>query len=562
MFKIARLEIRKSRKKYTKTFIPIILIFIILAILSSHYSTTTGVKSDYMLYTIATPYKIDDPHFVRYRMTANEAMPYLKSGDIDIALDGRPPYMILGGTKKSLAAADELLKLIEDLFESELHKRYGINAFPVFVKAEYLKRELVYQLDLQKANKKAESVDKEEIEKKETKTEKEMREEIAKETVKERTAIDGDTATGFVKTKTEYEYTTPDDFHPPSLLEKLIYAFFFIIPSYFAIQVFSASLIEDRIAKRIDLLLSTPISESDFLLGKLIPYILFSLIAVVSVSMIFRESIISVIFVFPVIIFFASLQMFLALISRSYRETTFLMIVSSLIVTAYIFIPSVFAGTIPVSKVSPITLMLAMFEGESIGIKDYIFSTFQFYAMAFVLVFMSSKALNPEIMHSAADLHHRILMTVQRAVRRDYHAFFASIASIPFIFMVEFLLLSILFIMPPEQSIPIFLAVVAFVEEVFKGTVVFAAYRNGAPLYKSAVFCSLGFFMGEKLIVILNIATQYNTILFAQYYVLPLLIHLTTMLVFALILRRSFAAALAVSSLLHFIYNYAVVILL
>lgn len=148
MFKIARLEIRKSRKKYTKTFIPIILIFIILAILSSHYSTTTGVKSDYMLYTIATPYKIDDPHFVRYRMTANEAMPYLKSGDIDIALDGRPPYMILGGTKKSLAAADELLKLIEDLFESELHKRYGINAFPVFVKAEYLKRELVYQLDL------------------------------------------------------------------------------------------------------------------------------------------------------------------------------------------------------------------------------------------------------------------------------------------------------------------------------------------------------------------------------------------------------------------------------
>lgn len=557
MLKIARLEIRKSRKKYTKMFMAVTILFIVLAILSTQYSTTTGVKSEYGLYTIATPYKIDDPHFIRYRMTASEAMPYLKSGDIDVALNGIPPYMILSGTEKSQSAADELLKLIKDLFEDELYKRYGIKAFPVFVEAEYLKRELVYQLDLQKVKEEAESADRGKIDEKEAKIDERKKEEIA------RIAIEEDMpTTGLVKTKTEFKYTTPDNFYPPSLLEKLIYAFFFIIPSYFAIQVFSSSLIEDRVAKRIDLFLSTPISEFDFLIGKMIPYMLFSLITVVAISLIFKESILSIVFIFPVILFFSSLQMFLALISRSYREMTFLVIVSSLIVTAYIFIPSVFAGTIPVSKVSPITLMLALFEGESIGIRDYIFSTFQFYAMAFVLVFMSSRALNPEIMHSAADLHHRILMTVEKIIRKDYHTFFASIASIPFIFMTEFLLLSVLFILPPEQSIPIFLAVVAFVEEVFKGTAVFAAYRNGAPLYKSAVFCSLGFFIGEKLIVILNIATQYNTILLAQYYVLPLLIHLTTMLVFAAILRRSFVVALAASSLLHFIYNYAVVSLL
>jgi len=557
MLKIARLEIRKSRKKYTKTFMAVTILFIVLAILSTQYSTSTGVKSEYGLYTIATPYKIDDPHFIRYRMTASEAMPYLKSGDIDVALDGIPPYMILSGTEKSHSAADELLKLIKDLFEDELYKRYGIKAFPVFVEAEYLKRELVYQLDLQKAEEEAEGADRGKIDEKETKIDERKKEEIARKAIEEDIPT-----TGLVKTKTEFKYTTPDNFYPPSLLEKLIYAFFFIIPSYFAIQVFSSSLIEDRIAKRVDLFLSTPVSELDFLIGKMIPYILFSLITVVAISLIFKESILSIVFIFPVILFFSSLQMFLVLISRSYREMTFLVIVSSLIVTAYIFIPSVFAGTIPVSKVSPITLMLALFEGESIGIRDYIFSTFQFYAMAFVLIFMSSRALNPEIMHSAADPHHRILMTVEKIIRKDYHTFFASIASIPFIFMAEFLLLSVLFILPPEQSIPIFLAVVAFVEEVFKGTAVFAAYRNGAPLYKSAVFCSLGFFIGEKLIVILNIATQYNTILLAQYYVLPLLIHLTTMLVFATILRRSFVAALAASSILHFIYNYAVVSLL
>jgi len=206
--------------------------------------------------------------------------------------------------------------------------------------------------------------------------------------------------------------------------------------------------------------------------------------------------------------------------------------------------------------------MLAFFEGESIEIRDYVFSTFQFYAMSFVLILMSSKALNPEIMHSASSLPNRILMTAERIIRKDYHTFFASIASIPFIFMVEFLFLSVLFTSSFELSIPVFIAAVAFVEELFKGTAVFAAYRNGAPLYKSAVFCSIGFFIGEKLIIILNIATQYNVLLLAHYYILPLLIHLTTMLVFAVIVRKSFIAALATSSFLHFMYNYAVVTLL
>jgi ABC-type Na+ efflux pump permease subunit len=419
-----------------------------------------------------------------------------------------------------------------------------MDAFPVFVSAEYLKRELAYKPIEKKVMEREEKVEREEWE-----------EEVGQEEI-----------TRFIERKeakigyTKNKYSTPDDFSPPSLLEKMIYAFFFVIPSYFAIQVFSSSLIEDRIARRIDTVLSTPVSEIEFLLGKMIPYTVFSLIAVVLVSLIFKENILAVIFVLPIILLFSSLQMFLALISRSYREMTFLVTVSSLLLTAYIFIPSVFAGTIPVSKVSPITLMFDFFENEPIEMREYLFATFQFYAMAFVLIYLSSKALNPEIMHSSSDILRRLFMVIERVVRKDYHTFFASIASIPFIFMLEFLLLSVLFILPPKSSIPIFLGIVAFVEESFKGSAVFAAFRNGASLYRAAIFCSLGFFAGEKLIIMLNIVTQYNNLFLAQYLILPLFIHLTSLLLFATIVRRSFIAALIAASFLHFAYNYVVVV--
>jgi hypothetical protein len=256
--------------------------------------------------------------------------------------------------------------------------------------------------------------------------------------------------------------------------------------------------------------------------------------------------------------FFSALQMFLALISRSYREMTFLVIASSLIITSYIFIPSIFSGAIPVSKVSPITLMLAMFEGEDIGLKDYAFATFQFYAMAVVLFYLSSKALNPEVMHRS-DLSGRFLNIAKKSIKKDYHTFFAAIASIPFVFMIEFLLLSVLFVMPLTYSIPIFLAIIALVEEIFKGSTVYAASKNGINVYKAAIFCSLGFFAGEKIIVLLNVATQFNNLLMAQYLLLPLLIHLISLLVFATVIRKSFGYAIASSTLIHFVYNYAVV---
>jgi ABC-type Na+ efflux pump permease subunit len=457
-------------------------------------------------------------------------------------------YVILSGTDKSLSAGDELRDYLENKYKEYLFEKYGEKAFPVLVSVEYLERKLKPSFEKPKSVGIKGGKEIEKIEKIEKKVERVG----SKETPL--------TLPTGKSTKFRLEYSTPDKITSPSLLEKLIYSFFFVVPSFFVIQVFSSSLIEDKISRRIEVLI--PAARSyEVILGKVFLYLVFSLLSVVIVSLIFGESVICLLFIFPIILFLMAVQCFTSIISRSYRELTFLSLSLSLLLTTYVFIPAIFSGTIPVSKISPITLMLSFFETSKINVREYVFSTFQFYSMAFILFHLSSKAMDSEILYSKSILN-KIVLLNEKIIKRSSYVFAASISSIPFVFMVEFFLLSMLFILPQVYSIPILIASIALVEETFKASFVYAAYKNSANLYISALLSALGFFIGEKIIVMLNIATQYNFLFLSKFLVFPLLLHCLTMLVFASLLRFGFDRALAVSITIHYIYNYAMVVML
>jgi len=555
MLKVVKLELRKSVKKYSRKFIFITVLLTALSGFLASQAINSGIDSDRKFYTLASPFYINDEKFVYYR--AENGAEYVKEGKIDVFLGkGSSLYILLSNSERGKSAADELRKSIKNSFENKLWELYGERAFPVFVDAIYIKRDIVIQPEIRTGT----SGENEDTEK----SIKDVKKKIEETKIEEKLSIDGTNENKGVLSTVETGYKTPDEFNPPSLIGKMIYAFFFVIPSYFAIQVFSSSLIEDRITKRLDILLSSPISGIQLLIGKMIPYLFISAITIVAAALILKESTEALFYILPIIFFFANLQMFLALTSRSYREMTFLIIVSSLVVTAYIFIPSVFGSTIPASKVSPITLMLATFEGEKIGIRDYLFATLQFYTMGAVILYLSSKALNPEIMYRN-DLSGRLLAIATNSVRKYRHTFIAAIGAIPFIFLAEFFLLIILFVLPESLSVPLFLGVVAFVEEAFKGTIVYAAIKNNLNGYVSALFCGVGFFIGEKAILVVNVASQFNNLLAANYLILPLIIHVLALFVFVSVIKLklpakySFAIALTTSTILHSVYNYAVV---
>ncbi|RLI76152.1 hypothetical protein DRO97_01595 [Archaeoglobales archaeon] len=504
-----------------------------------------------MLYKITTNDRVDNPKFVVYNIDHKTALNYLHAKQIDLLIGSN--YVVVSGSDKSFSAGDELRSYLRDRYDYYLFEKYGSKAFPVLVSVEYLKRETKVEFGMPS---KPESGGIEEG--------KEQQKgiggkEIGKigESKPETEITSKESKLPFVK---KPKYSTPETLSPPSLLEKLIYSFLFVIPSYFTIQVFSSSLIEDKISRRLEVLISATSSYS-IILGKAIPYLVLSVITVVIVSLILKENIGCLLFVFPIVLFLMSVQCFISIISRSYREATFLLLVVSLLITTYIFIPAVFSGTIPVSEISPITQMLSFFETLSMDFRDYIISTFQFYSMAMILFYLSSKAMDSEIMYSKSIVD-KIMLVTSKVIKKDYHTFIASLFSIPFVFMVEFFLLSILFILPQSYSIPVLIASIALVEETFKATFVYAAFKNKANLFSSALFSAFGFFVGEKILIVANIATQYNFLFLSKYLLLPLLLHSLTMLVFVLLLRFGFRRALIASSIIHFIYNYAMVVML
>ncbi len=547
ILKISSIELKKSRRKYSKASFLAVFLISLISVSLLYFAMGSGIKSDAYLYEVSGVW-IDDYRFITVD----------KNPDIYVTPYRGGYKAFVTGSDKSLAAADELRKIIQQNHEVELYQKFGAKAFPVFVKAEFLERGIKprnfatnnsgFSIPIERKVSEVQSIEGVKG------TPAKNPEKIVSESLKGSMNLPINQKTG---------YTTPNDFNPQSLLGKMFLAFFFIIPSYFMIQLFSASMLEDKTLRRLDVLLSSPVKPVEIYLGKMLPYLTFSIFLILSTSFILNKSLLSLLFVFPFILFVFSLQTYIVLLSRSYKEMTFLIMVSSFIITAYLFIPAIFSGTIPVSKISPITNMLSLFETGEFDLNNYILSTSQFYVLFAVLSFTSLKMMSPEIMHSKSGIERKILASLQRWIKNPLDCLFASILSIPFVFITEFMLISVIFTMPLRYSIPAFILAISLVEELFKTSIVYSAYKNSGKLYLSSLLTALGFFAGEKVLAVVEIGKNYMNLLLAGYLLLPLALHLVSLLAFTILIKRKgYAYAFALAVLVHFIYDYGILLVL
>lgn len=156
---------------------------------------------------------------------------------------------------------------------------------------------------------------------------------------------------------------------------------------------------------------------------------------------------------------------------------------------------------------------------------------------------------------------------------------------IPFVFIAELLAVATLFALPVRVSIPLLLLTIAVVEETAKSLHVFAGFHSGRfqPRTRTAVWLGtlsgLGFFLGEKLFVIAQLvglpSLPIGEAAFAPaglvgdgasgllLLVAPLGLHMITAVITALGASRGrdwYGGTLVVASLLHTLYNLAVVV--
>ncbi len=517
LLKVARLEL-KSKRKYSRSFIFVLLISAVITLVLLFCILKFGIKIDSCIYSS----NVD----LENRLFCLSTDP-----DIEIA-DGK---VVVRGDFKSYSAFDEFREYLRSEYNEWLYEKYGERAFPVTVEIIKVPTTAKIIPEISKIKIKPE------------KTESTYKK--SKKPVEYSKTGGGGKVSPKEKLSEKKEFSgikavIPDNLRPPILIKELIMAFIIVMPFYFISQVYTSSFMEDKVKERFDILISSA-GRYSALLGKLAPYLFIS--AVVSLILSNFDPLISFL-AFTIAFFMLTFGCFLSFISRSYKELTFLTIVVTFIITTYLFIPAVFT-VVPLSKISPVTLIFLKLKGEVLDVKDIIVSSAVLYLISFTLLYISSTSV--EIMYSRANPVEKVIAISHELINNYPSLFLASILSIPFVFLIELFTLNLIFSF--SSYLLIVLTAMALIEEFFKGTFVYSAFKNNLNVYLSAVISAVGFAMGEKIIVLPFLPFElFRFILF------PLAAHVASSLVFALLIRLGFYRALLFSTGVHTLYNFAV----
>ncbi|RLI86544.1 MAG: hypothetical protein DRP01_04015 [Archaeoglobales archaeon] len=511
MFKIARLELRGKSRGST-----LIVFSLIATAILTYYILKFGVNLDRGIYTINVPIG-----FKSFDVSPNP----------DLTVNG--DVVILRGNLKSYSAFDEFRNYIRSEYNRYLNEKYGDYAFPVLIRLHKVSTGMVVK------------VEREEVPKEKPKKERKKAVEnvsvvdvgevgkVGKVGKVEKVEKEGKVSLG--------EFYLPENLRPPILLEKFAYAFILILPFYFLAQAFTSSFMEDKVARRFDVLLSV-VSEGRFLIEKMTPYLTVGLAISILIALIFK-SVIMIPLLMVIMVAILSIDSFLVFISRSYKELSFITVVVTLVVTTYLFIPAVFSF-IPMSEISPVTLIVRSIGGEFVGLNEILISIVHLSIISITLLYVTSNSF--EFMYSHG-LITKLIEVTTKLTDSYLKVFLFVTVSIPLVFLIEFFMLSVTF---PFKSYALILIVLAFVEEFFKCLFIYSASLKGLNPYLSAFLSAFGFFLGEKFILLSVIPIEMFGLL-----TIPLLAHILSALVFTLTMRFGFKFGLLSASSVHSIYN-------
>ncbi|SDN26493.1 hypothetical protein SAMN04487949_3770 [Halogranum gelatinilyticum] len=310
---------------------------------------------------------------------------------------------------------------------------------------------------------------------------------------------------------------SPAAISPPFPFGSLILAFAFLVPMNFVIQAYGSTILNERVNRRGELLLVAPIEPSDIVLGKTLPYVTAMLGVTVAIALGVGSlaegtaGVVSVASVFPVALLFLAATFVGAMFARSFKELTFVTVAVSVFLTSYVFVPAIFTNITPIALISPLTLVVRDLQGLGVSVVQYAFSTGPFYLGSAVLFLLGLGVYREEDMFTQRPVPLKFVDALDSRIRSKWSMTTLSILFIPFVFIAELLAVAILFALPIAVSTPLLLVTIAGVEEVAKSVHVYAGFEKGRfprTLRSALVLGSLsglGFFLGEKLLVVVQL---------------------------------------------------------
>ena len=380
---------------------------------------------------------------------------------------------------------------------------------------------------------------------------------------------------------------SPAAISPPFPFESLVLAFVFVIPLNFLIQAYGSTILAERLNRRGELMLVSPITRVDIVAGKTLPYFLgaIAIEAVIAggLSVLATGSpdgLVSVLAVAPLVLLFLAATFLGAMFARSFKELTFVTVTITVTLTSYAFVPAIFTDIGPIALISPLTIVVRDLQNEAIGLAEFAFSVTPPTLTALTLFGIGTGLYREEAMFTQRAIPHKVLDALAGPISRPWHVGLVTALLLPFVFLVELLAIALLFALG-ELSVPLILGFVAIVEEVGKSLHVYAAYahRRFEARLRTALllggFSGLGFFLAEKLAVIAQViglpelavgraALQTGIVsgpLLVGFFLAPLALHVVTATLSATGAargRRAYAGALVTAVLVHLAYNLTV----
>jgi len=583
---MAKWEVRKTFTVMGKGVLPLALVLFFLLVLVTGFTATTGLHLQDGMYTIG----VDDPQIAQ--LIASDARftvyqldtPTLlaRQGTFDAIITGGKVYGT--GTDKANAALKTLsrdyAKYVNGVYNTETDL---FAAYPLWIDSESVKSELNFLATqsgqyVSAVPSRAAPVPSGPVENVPTPsptlsvTQEELRQELVQSNAKN-TQISR--YTDVLATSTGMgNFKTPSQLSPPLPFDSIILVFVFIFPLYFTSQFFMMSIMNERIERRGETLLSTPVKTSSIILGKMLPYFIGMVLICVGLTFYIRASPIIILPLIPVIIFFLANALLIGMLARSFKELSFISIFFSTVATSYLFFPSIFANVHIISLISPLTLIVLTIQGTAWTAADYFYSTSLFWLTGAVLFYIAAKNFKEERLFSEKRLVTRVREFLSEILPQKYpfiSLFALSALSIPFVFMVQMMCLVLFFNLPMPYSLVFLLLFAAFVEEFAKGIGIYTIYSRNPEFFSwrnlvlASAATAIGFLAAEKLLLFATLTqisdSVFGSILFLSLgsLWLPLLLHFVGVLIVAVCLKKGgkkwFVPGLMIAMVVHCLYN-------
>ena len=532
VLRIARWEVTKNAGGVDRRTVAVALLTVLAAAVIVPFAAAQGTALDEGIYRVGvdegSPYHevvAEDSTFTVHEPSRGA----LRAGRIDLLVEGESVYA--ADTEKARAASAELRSTVESFNDGRLiEERNQSAAYPVVVTLGYAERQNVRSVvaaDGAAGDERDDVTEEPGDEGGVTATDDTESSEGGGEATATAAADDGASegsdgagALGGIigQLGGGGGSGSPSDIAPPFPFQSLVLAFLFVLPMNFVVQAYGSTILSERLNRRGELLLVAPVTRTDIIAGKTLPYFgaTIGVTAVIAAALALPNfeplSVgVAVVAIAPIAALFLSATFVGAMFARSFKELTFVTVTVTVSLTTYAFVPAIFTDVNPVALISPLTLVVRNLQGQSVALGEFAFSTVPPTLTAGVLFALGAGLYREEDMFTQRSIPLKILDAFAARVHGKWTVALTSAILLPFVFVAELVGVALLFAIPQAFSIPAILVVVAVIEEVAKSIHVYAGYahRRFAPGLVPALvvgtFSGLGFFIGEKLTLLAQV---------------------------------------------------------